>query len=314
MKYFLCFVFSLMLSLYLSSLPVDAFYDRDNYLRYMELSSVILENYFYYRGVFYLIFNEPVWLVVNIFFGSLFSDVELSLRALIFTSSFITFLFVTIKESKYLFFIFLIILLPQVLKNNIVHLRQGVALSFFIIGWYISKPSLKLAFMSFAALIHLSFLFLLFIYLIFIYSPRIGLSRNVVLCVCMFVFVFVSFFSLEMAVYLGSRQGERYSDVASSVSGFAFLFWSFVFSLYLMQGRLFIRNNFFSLLVILFYLSAYFFLPVSGRIFESAILFVLVSGLNLTSYRKLAFIGAFLIYFSMQWWVRLGSPLLGWSV
>lgn len=55
-------------------------------------------------------------------------------------------------------------------------------------------------------------------------------------------------------------------------------------------------------------------MPVTARIFESAILLVLLAGLHLTKWRRYAFLSAFLFYFLFSYLSRVGQPWLGWGV
>ena len=82
------FIFSVLLGSFFASLPIDAFYDRINYLGYAEESIIIFFRYFE-GGVLKAVFNEPLWLGFNIFFSSWLTPGD-TLRVIIFFSSFIS--------------------------------------------------------------------------------------------------------------------------------------------------------------------------------------------------------------------------------
>lgn len=292
--------------------PVDLFVDRNNYLSYALNSGEIFNRYLT-QGWLSFFFNEPLWLGVNIFLKSLFSP-ESTLRIIIFFSSFVTAYLALQHKPRWFFIIFLILFLPQVLKNNIIHLRQGLAIAIFLCGWFSTRKNIRYAFFIFACLIHASFFIIVFLMLLNHFLIRFRLGFELRTAAIFFGGIFVGFLGLWLAGFLGARQANEYVDGAAEVSGLAFIFWTVIAGLYVLQGKSFLRKNSLQFSLIIFYLSTYFLLPVTARVFESGLILILISLLGLTSHRKHAFFLAFSFYFIFQWIPRLVLPGFGWGI
>lgn len=128
------FVISIVYAAVLTSMPLDAFKDRANYLVYATSPLEILMRYISGGGAS-VAFNEPAWLLLNIGLGS-FLEPENVVRALIFFPAFTTSFFVLRSNPRNCIFLLAFLLAPQIIKNNITHLRQGVAISVFLLGWF----------------------------------------------------------------------------------------------------------------------------------------------------------------------------------
>lgn len=309
----LSFCIAFCYGLGLSLLPVDAFVDRDNYLNYAGFS---LEIFFRYvdQSVWTVLFNEPGWLGINILLGGFFS-VENVLRIIIFFSSAVTAFCALRCDTKYFVILVLILFLPQVIKNNIIHLRQGLAIAIFLCGWFSDRRNIRYALFTTACLIHSSFFIIMFLMIMNHSLVRLRLGAEIRAIVIFAGGVFIGLFGLLLASLLGARQAGMYAAGGmASVSGLAFAFWLVIAGLFAFQGRTFLRENSLQFSFIIFYLSTYFFLPVTARVFESGILLVLFSSLTLTSYRRHIFIAALLFYFVVQWASRLTLPWFGWGV
>lgn len=310
-SYWTPLVLAFIFASFLTFLPIDAFYDRANYLIYAQDSINIFYRYFD-RGLIHAFSNEPLWLGINILLSSFFSP-ENTLRFIIFASSFIASFLVIKNNSKYFFLVVAILILPQVIKNDIVHLRQGLAVAVFLIGWYSSNKKVKLVFIGASAFVHASFFFVDFILFVTWFLRYLRLStglRAVVVAAMGFV---LSAGLIFITAKLGARQAVEYSDVSASVSGLAFIFWGAILFLYLSEGIKFSQEKAFEISALVFYLSTYFFMPVTARIFESATLLVLLAGMYLTKWRRWAFLGAFIFYFVFSYLPRLSQPMLGWE-
>jgi hypothetical protein len=116
------------------------------------------------------------------------------------------------------------------------------------------------------------------------------------------------------AVLLGARQGGLYGVGFTSVSGLGFLFWALTLFLYMLQGNGFCKKHTFAIAMLVFYCVTYFFLEVSGRIFESAIIIVLLASLELSGWRRKIFVFMVIFYSAYYYITRLGQPLFGWGV
>lgn len=292
--------------------PVDLFVDRNNYLSYALNSGEIFNRYLT-QGWLSIFFNEPGWLGINILLGSFLSP-ENILRVIIFFSSAITAYLVLKHEAKYFIFLVLILFLPQVLKNNIIHLRQGLAIAVFLFGWFSLRKNVRYAFFTFACLIHASFFIVVFLMILnhFLIRSRLGFELRA--AAIFFGGIFVGFLGLWLAGFLGARQANEYVDGAAEVSGLAFAFWAVIAGLCVLQGKSFLRNNSLQFSFIIFYLSTYFLLPVTARVFESGLIIIFISLLGLTSYRKYTFFLALSFYFIIQWIPRLALPGFGWGI
>lgn len=301
-KRFLYIFISLIYAAILTSLPLMEFQDRSNYLHYAGNSDLIFFRYLT-SGINTVVFNEPIWLSMNIFFG-LFLEPENIMRQIIFFPSFIISYLILKTDSKQWVWLLLILLMPSILKNHITHLRQGVAISLFLIGWFSEKNSLKVILYSIVPLIHASFFFVIAILLLTNVIKHFKLDRDVKLItitVSLTVFVFLSGYIIQLT---GARQAERFQAETADVSGLGFLMFFFLLVLFYMEGNKHFRRYTFEYISILMYLSTYFFFDVTARIFESVMVLVFLSGLYLTKWRKNIYISFLLFFFVLQWVIR----------
>lgn len=306
------FLFSFFYAFFLANLPVDAFVDRDNYLIYAEQAKYLLGLNFS-SGLLRLIFNEPIWLLINIFLST-FLNPENVVRFIIFFSSFCVSYF-ALNYSKRNFLLLLIILfLPQVLKNHIIHLRQGLALSFFLIGWFSEKKYKKNIFFLMSAFIHSSFLFVL----AFVFIDKIVSTLKVDIyiksIICFLAAITLLLLMGIIASMLGARQAEEVVPVFGQISGLGFLFWLVMMILFLLQKEFVVAKQSFIILCIIVYLTTYFFTPYTARIFESTMLLILMAGTYFTKELKIFFIILVGIYFLGQWYPLLDLPKFGWGI
>lgn len=165
-----------------------------------------------------------------------------------------------------------------------------------------------------AAFIHSSFFFVLIILVFANVSERFRISLEMRVAVSFLLFTAISFALGTISAALGARQALVYTGDDLDVSGFSFVLWFLVLILFLYSGKGFVKRNLFSVLIIIFYLSAYFLIEVSGRIFESSVLIVLVSGLNLLGQRRVLFLGLVMFQISVTYITRWGEPWMGFGV
>ncbi|HDY8002268.1 TPA: EpsG family protein [Vibrio vulnificus] len=311
-EYFIL-LFSFLYSFLLAcAIPVDAVLDRVNYLTYAADSEIIITRYLS-SGLSSLIFNEPIWLGLNFFLSLLFSP-ENTVSVIVFISSFLSSYFVLKVSPKNIVFLLFILFVPQVIGKYIVHLRQGLAISVFLMGWYITNIKLRYLIFFTTPFIHSSFFFVLILLILTEVSLKMKLARDIrsILVVCVGLALGVG---LNYIVgFFGARQATEYQFTSDSVSGIGFLFWLGVLSLYWFQGHVFVRKHAFSISAIVFYLSTYFFLEVSGRIFESMIVVVLLASIDLRSWRKSTFFIALSFFVLLTWLQRVNQPMFGWGV
>lgn len=293
-------------------IPMEGILDRSNYLIYAEFSDVIFLRYFS-EGYMSALFNEPIWLGFNAFLR-LFFDSEKTLLIIIFFMSFISAYLVLKVSKKNLFFLLFLLVFPQVLSKYIVHIRQGLAISFFLIGWFSLRIKLRWLFFLITPFIHSSFFFVIFIYVFvdFLRKTKLDFDVKIVLVAA---FSVVSAFGMSfLARFLGARQGNIYNFEMTSVSGYNFVFWFGILCIYYFQGKKFREDNFFVISVTVFYLSTYFLSDVTSRVFENIIIVVFLAGLGLSSWRRMVFMIVVFLYFSLSWYISAGQPFLGWGI
>ncbi|MEQ7871367.1 hypothetical protein V6R97_12020 [Chromohalobacter salexigens] len=309
----MCLVLAGLYAWFLMGLDIDGYIDRANYLIYAQHSDEIFVMYAA-SSLKTILTNEPVWLLFNIWASKHFTP-EDTLRVIIFFSSFIISFLVLRSYPKYAFFLILFILMPQVLKNNIIHLRQGVGISLFFLGWWCRYLPLRIFFIALAPLVHASFFFINALFLLNIAFSTFSISTVWRVIYTLGVGVMFGALGIWLADALGARQGEsaEYSGMGAGGSGLAFLFWVVFTVIFFMEGKTYLRNNFFAASILVFYLSTYFLLPVTARVFESGMLVVLLASLGLTDWRRYAAYSLYAFYFCMQWYPVLGLPGFGWA-
>src|SRR5690606_36344250 len=111
--------------LILASLPLYAFKDRANYADHIVRAAEIF-NEFLSKGVLSAVFNEPLWWWLNHALFSLFGF-EVTFRLIIALPAAIVAYRMLQQNKGALVWSLVFLLAPQVLKNHVVHLRQGVA-------------------------------------------------------------------------------------------------------------------------------------------------------------------------------------------
>jgi hypothetical protein len=294
--YYLIFIVSFLYAYTLISIPMDGIPDRDNYLNYALNASEIWTRYTQIS----IFVNEPIWLEINEALSHLFYSPKITVLTIIFFASFVTAFVVLKVNKKYFIYLLAIILLWQVMQKNIIHLRQGLAISFFLVAYFLENKKIKFFLYTILPFIHLSFFFILFILIFSHYIKRINIPIYINYILQVLLYIFISLFILYLAQLLGARQANGYIETSQNISGLGFIFWSIILLLYITEHNKFQTTHYFSISILFFYLSAYFLLPVSARIFESAIILVLLSALDLSDKRKYIFFALFSIYFILQ--------------
>lgn len=308
-------IFALILALIyagtLASFPLEVFLDRENYFTYAEASDVILWHYTY-DGWLTILANEPLWLLMNIGLAKIFES-ETVLRIIIFVPAFIISFIMVKKNIHKSVWILFFLMMPQVIKNHIIHLRQGVAISIFILGYYSNIKWLKLLLIGSAAFIHLSFFFVILLGFIKWLAENLKLNINKRIFVIFICSLLTGFLAYDVAEKMGARQAQYYGNYDIASSGLGFLFWSFILFVYLSMGRDFVRKNMIAVSFMLFYISLYFVFPGAIRVFESVLLFILLAGLELKKPQKHIFLIAIVFYTIFSYYMKWSLPWLGWS-
>jgi len=302
-------------------LPFEGFKDRVNYLNYATYPWLILQRY-YHQGVVALWSNEPLWLLINAGLKKCFAPVAV-VRVIIFTSAFLTTvaLFrVARRKHSHLSvlrlwpWLFLFLIHPQIIGNFIVHIREGLAMAVFLTGWASQRSKIRWVYMGLAPFIHAAFFVVLLIYFTvsFLRVARLSPRGRI-----FFVLVEGGLVgsSLKYLVHLlQARQAFEYRFHMTKVSGFGFLFWLMILALMYWEHRNFLRQHVFEASSIAFYLTTYFLIEVTARIFEATLPVVLLSGLELTRWRKRVFLILTVLFVFAAYALRISEPRLGFGV
>jgi len=296
----------------LSQIPSEEFKDFGNYLIYAENSWLRLLGLLN-QGFLVTLSNEPVWLLINAGLGAALSA-ESVVRLIIFSSAASVAWLVLRSDPRHFIWLLLFLLLPVVMKNHLIHLRQGAAIALFLWGWFSQNRSVRLLFMGLSPFVHASF----FLVLVILWAARGATHLRMAADIRTLMFgalgILIGTSLGWIAQMMGARQAETYEFAMTDVSGLGFVFWLVVFVIMVMSGRRFLREHAFEMGVIVFYLSTYFLVEVTGRMFENGMLLVLLSGLALTGWRRPAFLSVITVYGVTTWFLRVGQPAMGWGV
>lgn len=306
------FFVALLYATMLCFFPMEGVMDRANYLEMAQVSPLIMARHFG-QGILSLFTNEPVWLAVNSALG-LFLAPEIVVRIIIFFSAFTTAYLLLKNNPKAFLFILFILFIPQVAKNFIIHIRQGMGIAVFLMAWYCTRPKLRLLLFLMAPLIHASFFIVLAVLFLCFVVVRIRFAFDLRVLCYVGIGIFFGVGLPFVSTLLGARQSKSLlENYQADGSGVAFLLWAGLLVFYLMQGKSYLRQHGFSVAMILFYLLVYFVSPVAGRVFESALPIVLVSMFSLTSWRRLGAVSLFSMFSALLIISQLGQPLLGFA-
>ena len=293
-------------------LPNENFFDHENYLSYAQNAWGQLVAVWAINPL--VIFaNEPLWLLLNSILGLILTP-EAVVRTIIFVSATTAALKILRFDRRSVVLGLFLLIMPMVIKNYLIHIRQGTALAVFLVGWFSLRPKLRWSLIVSAALIHTSFVFILLLIGLTTATQRFRIGPSLRLPVFLGIGVAIGLGMGWVASLVGARQADEYSFGATGISGIGFLFWAVIFLLMYFEGKNYLKKYTFETSVILFYLGTYFFVEVTARIFESGAVLVCLAAFNLTGWRRhaaLAVLGAMLV---VQWVARLNQPLLGFGL
>jgi hypothetical protein len=306
---FLSIGYGLILSF---GVPIESIKDREWYLIYAYNSYSLFLKYGSY-GLISLIVNEPVWLVINLILCQIFDPANV-VRVIIWFSATLLAYTVLRIDSRFFFFLLLILFFPAVINNYIIHLRQGFGISLFVLAYFCKIYSLRFILFILTALIHSSFFVIVLLLASVKMFERARFAVDLRVASLSILTITLGLTVTVAAVLLGARQGGLYGVGFTSVSGLGFLFWALTLFLYVLQGNCFCKKHTFAIAMLVFYCVTYFFLEVSGRIFESAIIIVLLASLELSGWRRKIFVFMVIFYSAYYYITRLGQPLFGWGV
>jgi hypothetical protein len=300
---------------YLLQIDILNITDRVRYHRQIEIIDIILNGTFA-AGFYYNIFSEIVYWCI-IFFLSLFNlSPSIIFKILIFICVTIALYTLIIKKGVPKLWSIIAILTPLVLVNYVMTLKQGVAISVFLIGYYYSSGWKSIFLLSITPLIHFSFLIIL---------PILWLSKtkfilklpNILNVIFMLAFSYIVGASiLKITTLLGlNNLAIQYSEFVEVRFGFGIIFWSGILLLFFMEGHRFTNKNIFPILVIVFYLGSIFIFSPFSRIIQNISLITFIEGFELTGERligikimQVLFVLYLFVYFQITG--RLGQMTL----
>jgi hypothetical protein len=296
----------------LSQLPTEDYFDHANYLAYAENSWDLLVATWTVNPLVSLV-NEPLWLLLNAGLAPVMSPGAM-VQLIIFVSATTVALKVMRFDPKLAMLLFLFLLMPQVIQNYLIHLRQGVAIAIFLTGWFSERPRARWVVMALAPFVHSSFIFIFLLLGLVAIARRLRLGPDFRVIAFAGPGIAVGLGVGWLAALFGARQADEYSFVTEAVSGIGFLLWLIVFLLMYAEGRSYLRRHMFEGCLVLFYLGAYFFTEITSRVFESGILLVLLAAVRLTGSRRSAALLVIGAAGLLQWVGRLNQPLLGFGI
>lgn len=266
----------------MAMLPNAYFRDRVNYINYAIDSKGILNSY---DNTLVLLFNEPLFLLLNGFLSS-FIHADNVPAVFVFFISF-TIFFVVIKKSKNMITttvaVLLIFFTAQVFHLQVVVLRQGVATALFIwLVYYFWNTKKLYIFLPFLGFLHSSFFVVSLIFYIDKVTVLMISRRLVIRLFVQFSFgLVVALAGLYVASALGMRQASESHVLGPvSVGGGNFILWSLVLiTLMSLSTKKLLSDPFYivSMLGLCFYLALYFLSPIAGRVVGVFLPFCLVA-------------------------------------
>jgi len=196
--------------------------------------------------------------------------------------------------------------MPQVFKNFILHVRQGLAISLFLCGYLSTNKRIRDICLIAAPFVHASFFFIWVLILLEKMARRVHFAIDLRLLYSSICSIVLGLGGLRIAALLGARQGYEYPTIGSQMeTGLGFIFWFYILMLMILQGKSYIEKHSISISGIMLYLGMYFFSPIAARVFESILPLVFLSLLKLNDWRKFYAFSGFLVYFVSQWVFRI---------
>lgn len=296
-----------------ASTPMDGLKDRRSYLRYAENSFDTLL-YYAERGVGRLLTNEPLWLLINAGLGEILSA-EYVVRSIIFFTAFVICYFIIgkIDNKKTLLLCTLILICPAVFRVYLIQIRNGFAISIFLVGFMI-RPSLRrYCIWAITPFIHASFFIVLPLFIFARIALKYRVEPYLALTAMLASIAAASFLVLPLAGILGARQAGRYDLGISDVSPASLVMWAGAFVIMASAGKNFVRKHLFEIATISCFVAGYFVLPPMMRPFQSVLILSILAAKDLSGLRYILFISMFGMFTLAQIISRLAQPGFGWA-
>ena len=274
--------------------------DLQSYINYVYSSPIVLFEMYEVGSFFSIIPREPIWLIINTFLGYFLSPDNV-VNAIAFFASFTSayLIIVNNKTKGYLLFILLILFLPVVLSKYTIHLRQGLAVSVFMIWYYSFNRSNKILIPILLPFIHSSFFVILCV--IALNKVIFKFNRKIYLIIFFVFSILVSLVFLDVASLLGARQTNNPAGSISSHSGLNFIYWLTIFLVIIAQGSSYFNKYRLEISFILLYLVGYYINPYASRIFESTLIIIFPILMYLKNDKKDIALVLIISYFFLQY-------------
>lgn len=269
--FFLCTIQISLIAFFYDQVSVD----KENYIKYADQSRDILL-YLLEGNLYKLLINEPIWLLLNTLLTHI-TDIETVPLYIGLISYVISVLYIIKKvDKKYTIFLLLLFFMPQIYKSYLVHLRQGLGISIYLMSFLVEKKRSKFILIFFSGLIHNSFIPILFVHSMYELLLRKFSTRSIIALSLILIFI-IAFYLFDILRILGFRQNNYYENVVMNNSGIGFLFWFLIFFIFLSCRSQIIRKNLICIIPLSVYLIFYFINPVASRLFESYIILIISS-------------------------------------
>ena len=261
--------------------------DRLNYHQHVINSEIFFLRSFNI-GFPLLFFFEPLYYLIIYIFSLFNFTPEITIKIIIFLLTFITIHTVYKRTKIPLFWILMMSLTPILIANFVMTIRQGLAMCFFLYGYFYFRDWKKTFFILLTPLIHYLFYIVVIIYFIannLIKKEKVNVKK--VIFITLIVSSFISVVIFKIINYIGLSKLESYvDDNQSGVLGFGFIFWFAILTLFIFEGKTFLKNNLMPVMLISFYLGTVLFFAPFSRVLQATSAIVLIAGFNLTNYRN----------------------------
>jgi hypothetical protein len=291
----LCFIVAIVLSFLIVNIDkilaikIELLTDRVNYHSHV-VSSLELFTASISFGFPIVLFLEPVFQLLIYLFSLFNFEPEFTIRLIVFLTLISFFYFLLVKAKVDLFWSIVVLLSPVVLANYVMTIRQGVASTIFLFGYFSNSKYKRNIMYILAPLTHYSFYFILPIFYLGSFVRRTNLNPKVIIGIFILASFLLSFFIISASKFLYIDKLQGYYDDQSVIKfGFGIIFWFIVLVLFFCEGAVFLKKWSFQTLVLSFYISSVSFFSPSSRILQAASILILVAGLSLTGIRNLMF-------------------------
>jgi hypothetical protein len=272
--------------------------DSINYIIYANNSAEIFDGRLERSGLF-ILFNEPLWLLVNMLIrlhSSLDADEIITLLSFFIALSFAVFASWQVKTRKDAAIAALLLLSPFVISNFVIHLRLGLAAAIFMFAYYLRNRKISVLVMLATPLIHSGFFIFTMLYFICMLLARNRYAFGLRIIFLTFSIILISILIGKVTLFEVKQSEVDITNVNAS-SGLGFIYFSFVLLILIyfqLKSRFTLIPNQIHVLypfaILIFYLLNYFIFYGAGRFMEMGMLMIFVLFMSLSEKEKLPII------------------------